>query len=127
MLQGPAGELAAHPVGTGPFVFQEWVPGSQIVLARNETYWRQKPSFEQLIFCFVSEPAMLIAGLLGGEFDICDIADEKTAEEATQAGLNVRYLESFYRSPGIYVISRPADHGRLCQPRRATSRVCRKF
>ena len=117
MLQKPAGEIAAHPVGTGPFVFQEWVPGSHVLLARNDTYWRQKPSFEQLIFRFVGETAVLLTELLSGDIDICDIADEKTAGEAAKAGLNVTRVGNFYGSQGVFVISRPEITGNVLSPR----------
>ncbi|HLI44956.1 MAG TPA: ABC transporter substrate-binding protein [Acidimicrobiales bacterium] len=30
-----------HPVGTGPFVFQQWVPGSHFSLTKNRHYWRK--------------------------------------------------------------------------------------
>jgi ABC-type transport system substrate-binding protein len=31
-------QFGRHPLGTGPFLFQKWVPGQQIVLARNPNY-----------------------------------------------------------------------------------------
>ena len=30
-----------NPLGTGPFVFQKWTPGREIVLTRNPQYWEE--------------------------------------------------------------------------------------
>jgi len=31
------------PVGTGPFMYKEWVPGNKFVMVRNDHYWGKKP------------------------------------------------------------------------------------
>ena len=31
-------QVARHPLGTGPFMFESWTPGQEIVLARNPNY-----------------------------------------------------------------------------------------
>jgi peptide/nickel transport system substrate-binding protein len=36
----PVGYNPAKPVGTGPFMFQSFVPGQHSVFARNQSYWR---------------------------------------------------------------------------------------
>jgi peptide/nickel transport system substrate-binding protein len=33
--------LNLHPIGTGPFVYQVWEPGSHFTLTRNPHYWRK--------------------------------------------------------------------------------------
>jgi ABC-type transport system substrate-binding protein len=38
MLDDPEG--SRHPVGTGPFVFQSWTPGNNLIVTRNPSYWR---------------------------------------------------------------------------------------
>jgi peptide/nickel transport system substrate-binding protein len=40
-------EIKNHPVGTGAFVFDEWVPESHTRLVKNENYWEEgKPHFD---------------------------------------------------------------------------------
>jgi len=56
------------PVGTGPFVFKEWVRGSHIVLERNPDYWREgKPYLDKVIFKVIPDAAARSAALEKGE------------------------------------------------------------
>ena len=46
------------PVGTGPFVFKEWVPGERVVLEKNENYWDSEwPKVDTVTFYPVTESA----------------------------------------------------------------------
>lgn len=43
--------LGRNPVGTGPFIFQEWKVGERIVLRKNPNYWQKgKPYLDSIIF-----------------------------------------------------------------------------
>ena len=43
----------AQPIGTGPFIFKEWVRGSHLVFERNPNYWdAPKPYLDRIIVRF---------------------------------------------------------------------------
>jgi peptide/nickel transport system substrate-binding protein len=58
------------PVGTGPFKFVSWTPNSQIVLARNNSYFGAKPAYQSLIFKPVTDPTVAMTDLSAGDVDI---------------------------------------------------------
>src|SRR5262245_59758737 len=39
---------ARHPIGTGPFVFEEWVQDDHFTAVRNDHYWRKAANGDQL-------------------------------------------------------------------------------
>lgn len=56
------------PVGTGPFVFKEWVRGNYIALERNPNYWQKdKPYLDRLVFRVIPDAAARSAALEKGE------------------------------------------------------------
>jgi peptide/nickel transport system substrate-binding protein len=45
--------FAQHPVGTGPFKFEEWKKGDRIILSANKEYWMPGfPKVDKLVFLF---------------------------------------------------------------------------
>ncbi len=59
-------------IGTGPYKFVEFVPGSHLVLERNEDYWGEKPAWKKVTFKIISNDATRVAALLGGDVDMID-------------------------------------------------------
>src|SRR5690606_14828603 len=58
------------PVGTGPFMLEEWAKDDRIVLVRNEGYWRGPHQLARVIFRIIPEPTARIAAYEVGEIDI---------------------------------------------------------
>ena len=56
--------------GTGPWKLEEWDPGVQVKLARNDNYWREPAAFDRIITRVVPEWASRKAALLAGEADL---------------------------------------------------------
>ncbi|HEX7040043.1 MAG TPA: ABC transporter substrate-binding protein [Trueperaceae bacterium] len=59
-----------HPVGSGPYVFQEWVTGDHITLVRNEDYYGEQPYFETIDFRFVTDDTSRALAIDTGEADV---------------------------------------------------------
>jgi peptide/nickel transport system substrate-binding protein len=73
--------FAENPVGTGPYRFDRWDKGQQVVLVANESYWGMAPTLGQVVFRAITEAGARTAALLGGE---THIAVEITSETMQQ-------------------------------------------
>lgn len=63
-------DIGTNPVGTGPFVFKEWIPGNRLVVVKNKAYWEPgKPYLDSVVFSDVTSTAIAVQRLLTGEAD----------------------------------------------------------
>lgn len=61
---------ARIPLGTGPFVFDEWNSGSEAVLSANENYWGESgPLLDGVVITMVPDAQNAINGFINGEYD----------------------------------------------------------
>lgn len=89
--------FVAKPVGTGPFVFQEWVKDDRIVLTANPKYWQPGyPKVAKLIFRPIPESSTRVAAIQTGE---ADIVTRLSAEEA----------QSLDGNPKVKIVRYPVD------------------
>ncbi len=59
-----------RPVGSGPYVFQEWVSGDHITLVRNDDYYGEQPYFEVINFAFVTDDTSRALAIDTGQADV---------------------------------------------------------
>jgi peptide/nickel transport system substrate-binding protein len=67
---GPAFQGAPFqrsPVGSGPFVLEEWVAGSHIRLSANRDYYGEGPYLDEIVIVFVPDGNTLLVRLETGE------------------------------------------------------------
>ena len=70
MLNAPGGGTT-QPVGTGPFVFSEWIPNSHFTATANPHYWRPGlPYLDSITFKPIIDPASRVDALESGTIDI---------------------------------------------------------
>ncbi|QKS70029.1 glutathione ABC transporter substrate-binding protein [Paenalkalicoccus suaedae] len=62
--------IATNPVGTGPFVFESWNPGDNIVVSRNDSYWNTPSELSGITFRVVPEDLTRVSELEAGSAHI---------------------------------------------------------
>ena len=80
----PGGTYATeHPTGTGPYKFESWTLGEQLVLVRNDDYWGEQALTEKIIFRPIADNAARLQALQTGEiqgYDLVEPQDVPTVE-----------------------------------------------
>ena len=62
-----APENNAPPVASGPFKFKEWRKGDQVILVRNDNYFKGAPYIDEFVLKVVADTNVLAAQLKTGE------------------------------------------------------------
>jgi peptide/nickel transport system substrate-binding protein len=82
--------FAAHPVGTGPYKFGDYVPNGHLTLAANPNYWGAKPKWNSVTFDFIPSPASRVAALQSGAVDlVVNVPPDSVATLAQTHGIKV--------------------------------------
>ena len=81
------------PVGTGPYIFDEWEKGKSITLERNEAYFAGPAKIEEIVFKFVPDAYVRSMQLLSGDLDMASIKTEE-ALRLEQEGLALYRMET---------------------------------
>ena len=69
MLANPNG--TSHPVGTGPFVFKEWIPNDHFTATANPNYWRKgMPYLSQITYKPIPDESARAEALKSGTIDL---------------------------------------------------------
>ncbi len=75
-------EIANKPIGSGPFVLKEYVPGSKAILVKNKDYFEEGlPYLDEVHQIFIKEYAAQVSALKTGEIDIMYFAPPEIIPE----------------------------------------------
>jgi peptide/nickel transport system substrate-binding protein len=94
--------LWQNPVGTGPFKFVSWKRGSEIVLARNPTFWRKngQPYVDEYHRMVVVDDNARVLQVQSGELDIClfpPLSQVKALQGNPQLKVHVdNFMDSYF-------------------------------
>jgi peptide/nickel transport system substrate-binding protein len=76
-------------VVNGPFKFKEWRQGDQVILTRNDTYFRGAPLLDEYVYKVVADSTVIAAQLKTGELTIGTVDPKDLADIETQEHLKV--------------------------------------
>jgi peptide/nickel transport system substrate-binding protein len=72
--------LYDHTNGTGPWKLEEWDPGVETRLVRNDDYWREPAAFETVITQVVEDWTTRKEALLAGDADLVRVPRDRIGE-----------------------------------------------
>ena len=98
---GTPEKVDLNPIGTGPFVLQQYQKDSRILYKANDDYWNGKPKIDRLVFSITPDASVRYAKLQKNECQVMPYPNPADLERMRadknivlkeQPGLNVGYL-----------------------------------
>ncbi|GGJ44281.1 peptide ABC transporter permease [Streptomyces brasiliensis] len=91
-------ELDQNPVGAGPFIVTQLIPGTKVLLKKNPDYWDAKNiHIDNVELTSAPDAATVVNGLQTGVYNFADI-EPNQAQAAKKAGLEVFVQPGFNAS-----------------------------
>ena len=93
------------PVGTGPYRFESWDSGSELVLVRNEDYWGEQAYLDRIVIRFITDATAALTALKAGEIDFNHrLTSIQYAQQTSGADFEAQFEKTTYKVPSYYYI-----------------------
>jgi peptide/nickel transport system substrate-binding protein len=100
-------------IGTGPYRFSAYAPGTRTQMTRNDNYWGGKPSWATVDLRVISSPPARTAAILSGDVDIIDTVPSsdipQLGRESRLQLTQIQGLRLIYLSPDRSRTDNPVD------------------
>lgn len=89
-------DFKSHPVGTGPFVFDTWVPGDHVTGKRNPSYWEKDsagkalPYLDEVTIQPIPDDTVRYANIQTGDVQVAGLASKDIAPAEKNSDLRVQ-------------------------------------
>lgn len=87
-----------QPIGTGPFIFEKWTPGHQVVVLANKDYFDGAPKISGVTLRLIKDETAAAIALENGEIDIFLALQQPVI------------IDRLRKAKNITVLDRPANH-----------------
>ncbi len=94
-------ERRSDPVGSGPYVFERWDVGQQIVLKRNENYWGERPTFDKVVFKIITNDTAALQAFLNQQIDVLEPTPDQFAEKIAVPGFKDQFYAKDIWEPSV--------------------------
>ena len=85
--------LVEHPMGTGKYTLENWIPGEKVVLKRFENYFGTKPTYEKINIKIIPLATNRTIALETGEADIA-LSLPPQDKKIINANPNLRFIST---------------------------------
>jgi peptide/nickel transport system substrate-binding protein len=92
--------LARKPVGTGPYIFKEWIAGQKIVLEANPVYFEGRPYIDRYIYRIIPDTSTMYMELKAGAIDLMSLTPVQYARQTTSQRFTAQFNKFRYPSSG---------------------------
>jgi peptide/nickel transport system substrate-binding protein len=93
----------SNPVGSGPYIFDRWDVGQQIILKRNENYWGKKPNMKKMVFKIITNSTAALQALRSHDIDYMEPRSEQFAEVSKDEQFKKEFnILSYWEPSGGY-------------------------
>jgi peptide/nickel transport system substrate-binding protein len=98
---GGGGDLVSNPIGTGPYMLEQWDRGNQLIMTKNPNYWGTPAFAQTLVFRWSTEAAQRLVELQAGTVDGIDnvgpddfgtVSNDPNLQLIERPALNIFYI-----------------------------------
>ncbi len=97
----PAGR---HPIGTGPYKFDRWTTGREIVIDKNPDYWGEKPKLNKIVFKIITDNTVAFQVLKRQELDVSGLTPIQWERQTNSPSFKENYDKLSYFTPNFSYI-----------------------
>ncbi|MEQ9618727.1 MAG: peptide-binding protein [Deltaproteobacteria bacterium] len=97
----PAGR---KPVGTGPYKFEKWTTGREIVLEKNPDYWGEKPHLNRIVFRIITDTSVTLQVLKREELDVSSLTPIQWSRQTNSKDFESNFDKFSYFTPNYSYI-----------------------
>ena len=107
--------LTEKPMGAGPFIFQEWVPGDHYTLTANKNYWAGPPKVDKIVIRTIPDGSTRVAALVSGEAQIIEEVPIDLIDQVEASG--IARVDSIATTVGLVLtfdpLIKPFDNAKI--------------